>query len=168
MDHLAGELLYHHLAAVAHLDHRFGQFRRLPNNSDDVSDRVVAISPKNEIGGGKKEEVQDLVIYMGHDLHELTQLPARRGRIGSEAAVHGLIGSRVVLPGANAADPRYDPGNFFSRPPFNEFFETSHRHNMEASICHVAILVQVDGNASVPFNAGNRLKVYHPLSAGMH
>jgi hypothetical protein len=168
MDHLTGELLNHHLAAVAHLNHCPGQIRRLPGNSDDVSDRVVAISPKNEIGGGKKEEVQDLVIYMGHDLHELTQLPACRGRIGSEATVHGLVGSSVVLPGANAADPRHDPGNFFRRPPFDEFFETSHGHNMEARIGHVAILVQLDSNTSVSFNAGNGLKVYHPLPAGIH
>jgi hypothetical protein len=168
MDHLTGELLYHHLAAVAHLNHRLGQFRRLPDNADDVSDRVVTVSPKDKIGSGKKEEVQDFVIYMGHDLHELTQLPARRRRIGSEAAVHGLVGSSVVLPGANAADPRHDPGNFFRRPSFDEFFETSHGHNMEARIGHVAILIQLDGNASVPFNAGNRLKVYHPLPARMH
>ena len=63
----------------------------------------------------------------------------------------------MVHPGADAADAVDDLGHFLGRLAFDEFFKTPQGHDVETAVGHVALIVQGDGDAGVPLDAGDGL-----------
>ena len=60
VDDLAGELLDHHLAGLAHLHHLLGQIRGGLDYSQDVPHRVIGACPKMKSGAARKKKCRIL------------------------------------------------------------------------------------------------------------
>ena len=58
---------------------------------------------------------------------------------------------------ANAADSRGDRRHLIERPAFGELLEAAHLRDMERRIGDLAILVEVDGDLRVAFDARDRV-----------
>src|SRR5690606_29224970 len=108
---------------------------------------------------------EDLVIYVRQEMHQFAEFRSGGRNRGAEAAVHGLVGRNVMLPGADAADAAHDSRDFLRRAAFNEFLEPAHRKDVHSRVGHVPIIVQVYGNARVSFDPGNGSNVKN-LSGG--
>ena len=58
---------------------------------------------------------------------------------------------------ADAADARRDSGHLVKRPPFGEFFEPAHLRDLKLGVRHVAVVVQMNGDLGVTFDAADRI-----------
>lgn len=57
--------------------------------------------------------------------------------------------------GADAADASHDGGHFGERAAFDEFFETAELGDVEFGVVDAALVVEVDGDSCVAFDAGD-------------
>ncbi len=101
-----------------------------------------------------EKEVEDFVIYLGHNLHEFPQLDSRRRNLCFKTTIHRLIGGGMMHPGTNPADAVDNLGHFFGRPSLDKFLETPQGHHVQASISHITVIIQLDGDPGMTLDAG--------------
>ena len=128
MNGFAAELFENHFGLEPGQNGFRCQLGRNLHHPYDVSHPVIGIRSHNEIGRRQEVEIEQLVFRVGDCLRKFPQLVSGRRRGDPEAAVHGLVGSQMVVPGADSADAVYDPRHLFRRLSFDEFFEPAQGH----------------------------------------
>jgi hypothetical protein len=61
-----------------------------------------------------------------------------------------------MLPGTDPADPVDDPADLFHGTADHEFFKSPEGQDMKSCIFHIAAVIELDGDARVTLNAGDR------------
>ena len=114
--------------------------------------------PKQQVGRGKVEEAERV------RLHELRRSAAARaasrrppGMRTAMMASHAFTEASRWLIGTDAADARRNGRHLVERPAFGELLEAAHLGDVEVRARDLAVVVQMDRDLGVAFDAGDRV-----------
>ena len=155
MDALVAEKLDDVLAEAAQGDAGAAQFGLGGDYAEDVPYLGVGLHAQQKVGRGQIEEAERVRL---HHLREVEHAPQLRGGVRNahgHDGFAGLGGRDQVRDRADAADARHQAGHFVEGAAFGELFEAAYLRHMKVRVFHFTLAVQLDGDFSVAFEAGN-------------
>ena len=150
-------VLDHLLTEFAQRDAVLGERRMVFDHANDIAPGRIGIKAEQQIGRGEMKETQRVGL---HDLAAMQHFPQLcRGRRNAHAhdGVASLDGGQQMADRANSADARGDGRHFVEGPAFGEFLEAAKLRDVERRVGDLAVLVEVNGDFRVTFDAGDRV-----------
>jgi hypothetical protein len=155
MDALGAQQLNDVLAEAAQADAGAAQVGPGGGHAEDVALGGVGLHAQQQIGRREMEEAQRVRL---HHLGQVQHAPQLRGGMRNAHRHDGFAGlgrGEQVRDRADAADARHQAGHLVERPALGELLKAAHLGDVEVRVLHLALVVELDGDLAVAFEARN-------------
>jgi hypothetical protein len=132
-------------------------FRMLRDHSQHVAGGGLGIHAKQKIRSRQIEEAQRMRLHKLGAMQKLTQPDRSRRDFHRHNGFTRFRGSEQVAHRANTADAGGDSGHLVIRTSLGELLKAAHLRDVKFGAGYVTLIIQLDGDLGVSFNAGHRV-----------
>ena len=141
---------------LAQLDTGARQLRIGFDQAGDIAGGRIAIHAQQKIGRREIEEAERVRLDHLSAVNDLAQQLRGARDTHCHDRVASLRRCQLMADGTDAADARGNARHFVEWPAFGELLEAADLRDLKIRIGHFAIVVQLDGDLGVAFNAAYR------------
>ena len=154
MNPLSAQCFQHPLAKLPQLDAVTRHGRMLAHDSQNVALFRIGVHAQQKVRRGKVEEAERVGLNDLRQVHDAAQHFRRLRNTHGHDVIAGLARSQQVAGRADAADARHQCRHLGEWASFAKFFKATHLGHMEACLLHLSLLIQLQCDPGMAFNAG--------------